>query len=241
MLKLILTALTTASGLPLKKNQFNSLNRQTETFIRRVTTLFVSYLFDICSDFIHLFKFLTISKPRKRLLRLRLAAVILLGSLYFFFGPSTLVNANLTEKVIPEQTSSAVVTIKESVTVEAAPVFTTPVRGYVSTYFSSYHRGVDIPNPKGAPVKAFADGEVTFAGWANGGFGNLVVIKHKLGYVSQYAHLSRIDVKVGQNVASGMVVGGVGSTGNSTGSHLHFEIYLDYYPVNPLNYISPTN
>jgi murein DD-endopeptidase MepM/ murein hydrolase activator NlpD len=74
---------------------------------------------------------------------------------------------------------------------------------------------------------------VKFAGWNTGGYGNLIVISHRLGYESWYAHLSRIVVSRGQSVVGGNRIGYVGSTGHSTGPHLHFEVRLNGNPVNP--------
>ncbi len=238
MLKLILTAIVTACGLPLKKHQFNRLVLQTESVVKMVLKTIVNYLADIFSDLLFLIKLTTILRPRNRLLLLRSLFITFTALIYLFLAPSTFVNADIPERVFQNQTETALVSIKESVTVEAVPEFKAPVFGYISTYYSNHHRGIDIPKPQGSPIKSFAEGEVIFAGWATGGFGNTVEIKHNLGYVSKYAHLSRIDVVVGQTVKENTIVGGVGSTGNSTGSHLHFELYQDGRTVNPLNYIS---
>lgn len=239
MLKLILTALVTVCGLPLKKHQFNRLALRIESRLIRIRDTVVNYFADILSDFTFLIRFVAILRPRKKILFIRSFLIAVASIAYLFLGPNTLVNATYPEKVIQPQTETAVVSIKEAVTIEAVPVFQTPVHGYISTYYSNYHKGIDVPKPNGTPIRAFAEGEVVYTGWADGGFGNLVVIKHNLGYVSRYAHLSRIDVKVGQKVTTDTIIGGVGSTGNSTGSHLHFEIYQNDRPVNPLNYISP--
>jgi murein DD-endopeptidase MepM/ murein hydrolase activator NlpD len=86
------------------------------------------------------------------------------------------------------------------------------------------HRGIDIAGPVGTPIQAAADGVVIVAGWSSGGFGNLVEIRHSDGTVTRYAHNSRMSVSVGQTVRQGQQIAEMGSTGNSTGSHLHFEI-----------------
>jgi len=88
---------------------------------------------------------------------------------------------------------------------------------------STNHAGIDIGVPTGTPVQAAKGGEVVFAG-DGGGYGNLVVVDHGDGTFTKYAHLSKINVKEGQTVEAGDVVGAVGSTGNSTGPHLHFEV-----------------
>ncbi len=114
-----------------------------------------------------------------------------------------------------------------------------PVAGEISSYFGprwgTMHQGLDIAAPHGTPVRAADSGMVTFAGW-NGNYGRMVEIDHGGGRVTWYAHLSGINVSVGQQVNQGDVIGWVGSTGYSTGPHLHFEIRVDGTPVNPLNY-----
>ena len=94
------------------------------------------------------------------------------------------------------------------------------------------HQGLDYVAPAGTPVSATADGKVTFAGH-KGQYGRLVVIRHRNGYQTCYGHLSRIKVKNGANVAQGQVIGNVGSSGMSTGPHLHFELRKNSSPVNP--------
>ena len=86
------------------------------------------------------------------------------------------------------------------------------------------HRGIDFAAPMGTPVLATAGGTVVLAGWCSRGTGNCVVIDHGDGWKSQYFHLSRVDVAAGAQVGQGQRVGGLGSTGRSTGPHLHFQI-----------------
>jgi hypothetical protein len=95
------------------------------------------------------------------------------------------------------------------------------------------HSGIDFPAPEGTPVGAAGVGSVIFAGYNNGGYGNLVVVQHRLGYTSWYAHLSSIAVSSGQAVDGGTRIGYVGSTGNSTGPHLHFEVRRYDTPIDP--------
>jgi len=108
---------------------------------------------------------------------------------------------------------------------------------------SGYHAGIDIGAGFGTPVGAAGAGEVTMAGW-NGGYGNTVMIDHGNGLSSMYAHLSEIMASVGQMVSAGQTVGLVGSTGNSTGAHLHFGLFQDGAPIDPsalFGYANGTN
>jgi murein DD-endopeptidase MepM/ murein hydrolase activator NlpD len=99
----------------------------------------------------------------------------------------------------------------------------TPYRATGSSWSRGYHTGVDFPVPTGTSVRSVAAGEVVSAGWA-GSYGYEVIVRHADGRYSQYAHLSAISVSAGQPVGAGQRVGRSGSTGNSTGPHLHFEI-----------------
>lgn len=113
--------------------------------------------------------------------------------------------------------------------------FIWPTRGGLTQYFAWYHPGIDIAD-RSAPVVAAADGgTVVVAGWPDGyGYGNRVVIDHGNGYRSLYAHLSNIYVSNGQVVSRGQAIGQMGSTGRSTGTHLHFEIHHNGVARNPL-------
>ncbi|MFP8779582.1 peptidoglycan DD-metalloendopeptidase family protein [Hydrogenophaga sp. RWCD_12] len=95
------------------------------------------------------------------------------------------------------------------------------------------HLGVDYAAPTGTPVRTIGDGVVSFAGWQNG-YGNIIEIQHKDNQLTKFAHLSRIDVRTGQKVAQGEFIGAVGSTGASTGPHLHFEFRVKGEPLDPL-------
>ena len=101
------------------------------------------------------------------------------------------------------------------------------------------HDGVDFPAPMGQSIGAAGRGTVLFAGWNSGGYGNLVVIQHRLGYQTWYAHMSRIYVGQGAAVAGGVRIGAIGSTGRSTGPHLHWEVRHNGTPVNPVPYMLP--
>ena len=97
---------------------------------------------------------------------------------------------------------------------------------------AAMHNGIDFRGGRGSPIFAAARGEVVFAG-RRGGYGNLVEISHGNGMMTRYAHLSRIDVSVGDSVEAGDTLGGLGSTGRSTGPHLHFEVRINGRAVNP--------
>lgn len=99
------------------------------------------------------------------------------------------------------------------------------------------HKGLDIRGPMGAPVKAMAKGKVSFAG-ERGGFGNCIILKHGNGYETLYGHLSKILVKPGQKIDIGQQIGDIGSTGRSTGPHLHYEIHRDGQKINPASYLT---
>jgi murein DD-endopeptidase MepM/ murein hydrolase activator NlpD len=101
---------------------------------------------------------------------------------------------------------------------------------------STFHKGVDIAAPRGNPVYAYSSGTVTYAGWASG-YGNFIAISHGKGMVTRYGHLSAINVRVGQQVSVRQRIGAVGSTGVSTGPHLHFEVLINGSFKNPLNYL----
>jgi len=118
--------------------------------------------------------------------------------------------------------------------------FTTGQR-YISAFnISTGHRAIDYAAAYGTPIRAIGDGVVTYASWTNAGYGNLVSIRHNSTYSSNYGHQSKILVKVGQKVKQGQVIGQVGSTGLSTGPHLHFEIVQNGVKINPLTLDLPS-
>ena len=98
------------------------------------------------------------------------------------------------------------------------------------------HAGIDLRGDTGDPVRATASGEVVTASW-QGGYGNMVEIDHGNGLSTRYGHMSKIDVKVGQRVAIGQTIGRIGSTGRSTGPHLHYETRIDDKPVDPQKFL----
>lgn len=133
--------------------------------------------------------------------------------------------------------------IKDIIKAPSAPVsggrMAWPTRGYrITQYYSWKHTGVDIGNKVGTPIYAADDGVVIIAsGGYNGGYGNTIVIDHGNGKKTRYGHASKIFVKVGDEVEKGENIAAMGSTGRSTGSHLHFEVLIGGSRTNPLNYI----
>jgi murein DD-endopeptidase MepM/ murein hydrolase activator NlpD len=125
-------------------------------------------------------------------------------------------------------------------------VLSRPVPGAITSGFGyrmhpifhvrKLHTGVDMHAGMGESIKAAAAGTVVFAGW-RGGYGKCVIIDHGGGLATLYAHQSEILVSVGQVVKRGVVIGKVGSTGYSTGPHLHFEVRVNGTPVDPVGYL----
>ena len=159
----------------------------------------------------------------------------------------TKVNGKVTEKtvtkeVVTKEPVDHIVTVGTKViSSRGTGDFSWPtVGGYISSNMGSrwgaYHRGIDIAGPSNYNIKASDNGVVTAAGW-DGSYGYRVIINHNNGYETVYAHLSRINVSVGQIVPQGSVIGIMGSTGNSTGTHLHFEVHKNGSIVNPLSYL----
>ncbi len=127
---------------------------------------------------------------------------------------------------------------------EAENRYVWPVHGRLTSYFgrrnlgmgtAAFHRGIDVAAPTGTPIVAARSGTVTFAGWSARGYGNLVRIRHPGGAETWYAHASRILVSVGQHVSQGQTIALVGSTGLSTGPHLHFELHVGGRAIDPLH------
>ncbi len=106
---------------------------------------------------------------------------------------------------------------------------------------AAMHAGIDLAGPLGTPIYATADGLVTDAGYNSGGYGNLVKLDHGRGIETRYGHLSAMLVRAGQRVTRGQVIGRMGSTGRSTGSHLHYEVRLDGRAVNPIPFMKSTD
>lgn len=118
-----------------------------------------------------------------------------------------------------------------------------PISGTITSRFGANesirdhtHKGMDIAAPNGTPIKAAADGTITYSGWMNG-YGNLIIISHGNGVQTYYGHCSKLYLSEGKKVKAGDVIAAVGSTGNSTGNHLHFEIRKNGSQINPQRYL----
>lgn len=111
-----------------------------------------------------------------------------------------------------------------------------PAYGPISQYYGRYHTGLDIAAKRGSAVRAADSGTVTFTGW-QGGYGKFIIVNHGNGMITRYAHCDSISVSTGQQVARGEAIGTVGSTGRSTGPHLHFEVLSSGSFTNPLSYL----
>lgn len=120
-----------------------------------------------------------------------------------------------------------------------------PSRSYISSYFGwrtlygkpNYHTGIDIPGASGTSIVAADAGKVLSVKYLDYGYGYHVIVDHGNGVATLYGHCSRIDVVPGQMVQKGQTIAGIGTTGNSTGNHLHFEVRINGAKMNPLNYV----
>lgn len=152
-------------------------------------------------------------------------------------------NSNIEEKIEEIEEEIAKQKEIESHTVQGVYLEVTPVSGIITSRFGSResirsygHTGLDIAAPSGTPIKAAADGEVTFAGYS-GGYGYVVKMSHGNGIETYYAHCSQLYVSSGDKIEAGDIIAAVGSTGNSTGNHLHFEVLVDGSEIDPQNYL----
>lgn len=138
-------------------------------------------------------------------------------------------------------TYTGISAIKQIVTADETPVASNkmlwPTDGHIITqYYSWKHTGLDIANKTGTPLYAADSGTVIYSGWSTG-YGNNVVVDHGGGKKTRYAHASELYVKVGDKVTKGQTIAAMGSTGWSTGPHIHFEVVINGKKLNPLNYI----
>ncbi|HEY6049153.1 MAG TPA: M23 family metallopeptidase [Sphingomicrobium sp.] len=106
---------------------------------------------------------------------------------------------------------------------------------------AAMHPGIDLAGQYGTPIYATAEGTVIRAGWNNGGYGNMVEVDHGRGITTRYGHMSAVLVHEGDHVTRGTQVGRMGSTGRSTGNHLHYEVRIDGRPVNPIPFMKSTD
>lgn len=146
-------------------------------------------------------------------------------------------DVQIKEQEKQEEKNNAIAVVNE------VAIITKPVSGSITSRYaevsrvrSGAHTGLDIAAPSGTDIKVCSNGKVTFASY-KGSYGNLIKVKHENGVETWYAHCSKLYAKVGQEVKAGDIIAAVGSTGNSTGSHLHFEIRINDNPVNPQKYI----
>jgi len=116
--------------------------------------------------------------------------------------------------------------------------FMWPASGDMAQYFSWYHPALDISNLGGGPIRTSDSGTVVVSGWESNGYGNTIVVNHGNGYTTRYAHMSALYVSAGQKVSKGDVIGAMGSTGRSSGTHLHFEVRREGTALNPLSILS---
>lgn len=112
-----------------------------------------------------------------------------------------------------------------------------PATGYITQGYWHLHRAIDIGGSGGTPVYVSDSGYVVYAGWDDSGYGNLIIVDHGNGYTTYYAHLKSFSVSMGDSVGKGQQIGTMGSTGRSTGSHLHFEIRQRDVQRNPLGFL----
>lgn len=122
-------------------------------------------------------------------------------------------------------------------TVVASGSFAWPAQGLITQRFYGYHPAIDIANSASPNILAADSGKVVIAGWSSAGYGNYVVMDHGNGYQTLYAHMRKLYVVVGQSVGRGAALGQMGSTGRSTGTHLHFEIHKGGSKMNPLSFL----
>ncbi|MFL6784026.1 MAG: M23 family metallopeptidase [Sphingomicrobium sp.] len=160
-------------------------------------------------------------------------------------GPFESVSGNPTFKALfnswkkLDRLQDGVIAIPSEKPVKANAAFTSGF-GYRSDPFrgaAAMHPGIDLAGPTGTPIYATADGTVLRAGWNSGGYGNLIEVDHGRGITTRYGHLSAILIHAGDHIARGQLIARMGSTGRSTGSHLHYEVRIDGRAVNPVPFM----
>jgi murein DD-endopeptidase MepM/ murein hydrolase activator NlpD len=161
-------------------------------------------------------------------------ALVVKGEKLIIPGGKKIVTSVATTSKVPGQSSTS----KPSGVSPSGSTMQWPTVGYrITQYYSWRHTGLDIGNKVGTPLYAAEDGVVEVSGWNSGGYGYMVLIRHASGVKTRYAHASKLYVSSGQTVKRGEVIALMGSTGRSTGPHIHFEVIINGTRVNPLNYI----
>lgn len=223
----------TRRALPLRNVQFSYATAGTGTLrgnnVWFTPEAIISDALSILTEVIFLWQIF-----RKAVPTFAFRTIVVLGLIFLLVGfnqrPDNAV-AGVQPSVTPKVPH---LTLTMTLTAREHPIFGWPVRGIITTRFSSHHKGIDIATSYGTPIHPFASGTVLFADWDNHGFGNAIIIRGIDGYDSKYGHLSRLNVKTGQRVESDSVIGFIGATGVATGPHLHFEVYKDGLAINPL-------
>lgn len=147
--------------------------------------------------------------------------------------PPRAVASNRVARTLVAVTPDAGAVTPDAGAVTATGSYMRPASGVISQGYKFYHKAIDISNRSGGPILAADSGTVSVAGWDSSGYGNRIMIDHGNGAVTLYAHLSVLQVAAGQRVNRGDVIGQMGSTGRSTGTHLHFEIRQNGVFANP--------
>jgi murein DD-endopeptidase MepM/ murein hydrolase activator NlpD len=142
-----------------------------------------------------------------------------------------------------DQLQNDVIAIPSDKPINAAVTFTSGfgVRDDPFHKGAAMHPGIDLAGSYGTPIYATADGTVVRAGWNNGGYGNMVELDHGRGIMTRYGHMSAVLVHAGDHITRGQQIGRMGSTGRSTGNHLHYEVRIDGHPVNPIPFMKSTD
>jgi murein DD-endopeptidase MepM/ murein hydrolase activator NlpD len=142
-----------------------------------------------------------------------------------------------------DQLQDGVIAIPSDKPVKSGASFTSAfgVRSDPFRGSAAMHPGIDLAGAVGTPIYATADGTVLRSGWNSGGYGNLIEVNHGRGITTRFGHLSSILVSPGEHITRGQVIGRMGSTGRSTGSHLHYEVRIDGRAVNPIPFMKSTD
>jgi len=142
-----------------------------------------------------------------------------------------------------DQLQNDVIAIPSDKPINASVTFTSAfgVRDDPFHKGAAMHPGIDLAGAYGTPIYPTADGTVVRAGWNNGGYGNMVELDHGRGIMTRYGHMSAVLVHAGDHVTRGQQIGRMGSTGRSTGNHLHYEVRIDNHPVNPIPFMKSTD